>query len=168
MSDIQAPAVIEDLRRLEPDPELVYGAPILCPELFDVPWMGTRGIHYGRLPQYRGKRITLWEMYHAESGAGDTLQRMNRGLDTGQIVKRGAVEIGSRSRNAVWRRLESLGLDLYIAAILAMRDGTADPRPQEGPKGRLFRDPPPRLVMALWWRQLRKTLLGTRSRRAPG
>jgi hypothetical protein len=158
--DIHAPEVIEAVRALAPDLGLVYGAPILRPELFELPRLGTLGIHHGRVPQYRGKKTTFWEMYHGEPSAGVTIQLINRGLDTGHIVKEGVVPIGSRSRAAVWRDVERLGLDLYVEAILRMRDGTAAPRPQEGPKGPLFRDPPLRLVLALWWRQTLKALLG--------
>jgi folate-dependent phosphoribosylglycinamide formyltransferase PurN len=158
--DIHATETLAAVRAARPDLGLVYGSPILKPELFEIPSAGTLGVHHGTLPRYRGKKTTFWEMYHDEPTAGVTIQLINRGLDTGQIVKEGSVRVGARSRTEVWRRLEDLGLDLYLEAILAMKAGTARPRPQEGERGPLFRDPPVSLVIALAIRQLRRKLTG--------
>jgi folate-dependent phosphoribosylglycinamide formyltransferase PurN len=164
VTDIHAPDVLAEIRALAPDLGVLYGAPILRPELFEIPAEGTLGIHHGALPRYRGKKTTFWEMYHGEPTAGVTIQLINRGLDTGSTVNEGSVPIGSRSRGAVWRDLEHMGLDLYVDAILQVREGTSVPRAQEGPKGPLFRDPPLRLILALWWRQTLKSVL----KRSPG
>ena len=161
MEDIHAPEVLGLVRELGPDLGLIYGSPILKPELFEIPKHGTLGIHHGSLPKYRGRKTTFWEMYEGEEVAGVTIQRVNRGLDTGEIVQEGRVRIGSRSRSRVWRELEDLGLELYLRAILEVRNGTARYRPQEGPKGGLYRDPPPSLILRLWWRQLCKRMRGT-------
>jgi hypothetical protein len=156
--DIHHESVLARVRLLAPDLGLVYGSPILRAELFEIPTMGTLGIHHGTLPRYRGKKTTFWEMYEGEGRAGVTIQLINRGLDTGEIVREGSVEIGARTRSAVWKELEELGLDLYERAVTDMRTGTAAPRPQLGQRGPLYRDPPAKLVMALWWRQLLKRM----------
>jgi folate-dependent phosphoribosylglycinamide formyltransferase PurN len=155
VSDIHAPEVLDYVRSLDPDLGLVYGSPILQPELFTIPALGTLGIHHGTLPRYRGKKTTFWEMYHGETHAGVTIQRIERGLDAGAIVEQGRVPIGHRSRRRVWSELEALGVDLYVRAILKVRDGTATYVPQAGPGYALCRDPSLRRVIGLWWRQLR-------------
>jgi folate-dependent phosphoribosylglycinamide formyltransferase PurN len=152
--DIHSPAVLERVRRLEPDLGLIYGSPVLRPALFEIPACGTLGIHHGKLPQYRGKKTTFWAMYNGEATAGVTIQRVNAGLDTGEIVKEGAVPVAGRSYRAVWRDLEALGLDLYLEAILAVRAGTATYRPQSGPKGKLYRDPTIGDLWRFWMRHL--------------
>lgn len=154
--DIHAANVLAEVQALEPDLGLVYGSPILKPALFEIPAYGTLGIHHGKVPQYRGKKTTFWAMYNGEKTAGVTIQKINAGLDTGQIVKSGEVPIGSRSRSQVWNNLEALGLDLYIQAILEVKEGTANFKPQEGPKGRLYRDPEFRQILELWWIQTKK------------
>lgn len=158
--DIHDPEVLQKVKDLKPDLGLSYGSPILEASLFEIPGQGTLGIHHGSLPKYRGKKTTFWEMYEGEEEAGVTIQKINRGLDTGEIVLEGRVRIGARSRASVWRELEDLGLDLYLKAILQVRNGIAQFREQEGPTGILYRDPPPKAIVRLWWKQLRKRLGG--------
>jgi methionyl-tRNA formyltransferase len=135
---------------------LIYGSPILKPALFEIPTYGTLGIHHGQVPQYRGKKTTFWAIYHGEPAAGVTIQKINAGLDTGQIVNSGQVLIGRRSYGTVWGEVLALGLDLYVEAILQVRAGTAVYRPQAGPKGKLYRDPKPADIVRFWLRQLRR------------
>ncbi len=158
VSDIHDPLVLERVRSLEPDLGLVYGSPILKPKLFEIPTLGTLGIHHGKLPQYRGNKTMFWAMYHGETTAGVTIQKINAGLDTGSIVKEGEALIGRRSQRKVWRDLEAIGLDLYIKAILEVRDGTAEFRPQTGPKGKLYRNPKPADFLQFWFRQMKRRL----------
>jgi glycosyltransferase involved in cell wall biosynthesis len=139
--DLHDPRVAAELAALQPDLGLSYGSPILRPAIFSLPSRGSLGIHHGRLPAYRGKKTAFWAMLRGESEAGVTIQRLNAKLDGGEIVREGAVAIGRRSHGAVWRRLEALGLDLYLEAILAVGDGTARFEPPRGTKGPLFRDP---------------------------
>ena len=154
VSDIHAPEVLEHVRTLTPDLGLIYGSPILKPELFTIPTLGTLGIHHGTLPKYRGKKTTFWEMFHGETHAGVTIQNVNRGLDAGEVVEAGRVRIGSRSRRRVWFEIESLGVDLYVKAILDIREGAAVFAPQLGPRYILCRDPSPGQLLRLWYRQL--------------
>lgn len=139
--DIHDPEVVRWIRDLRPDLGLVYGSPILKPELFEIPSLGTLGIHHGKVPEYRGNKTLFWAMYNGEPAAGVTIQKINAGLDTGLIVKEGAVPIGRRTQGSVRRDLESLGLDLYLEAILEVAEGRATFRPQTGPKGKLYRNP---------------------------
>ena len=157
--DIHAAAVLEQVRALDPDLGLIYGSPIIKPDLFEIPGLGTFGIHHGKVPAYRGNKTTFWAMYNGEPAAGVTIQKINAGLDTGRIVLEGEVPIGSRSYGVVWRDLESLGLDLYIQAILRAKEGTAVYRPQAGLKGKLYRNPGPGEMLRFWSRQLKKRLL---------
>jgi folate-dependent phosphoribosylglycinamide formyltransferase PurN len=161
VSDIHAEGVLEAVRALKPDLGLIYGSPILKPALFEIPMRGTLGIHHGKVPEYRGKKTTFWAMYNGEPTAGVTIQKVNAGLDTGQIVKEGEVLIGRRSLRAVWTELEALGLDLYIEAIIEVKAGTATFRPQVGKKGKLCRDPKPGDVLRFWRRQLRHRVCGS-------
>jgi folate-dependent phosphoribosylglycinamide formyltransferase PurN len=150
--DIHAVEVLEQLRALKPDLGLIYGSPILKPVLFEIPALGTLGIHHGKMPEYRGKKTTFWAAYNGEETAGVTIQRINAGLDTGSIVKQGEVPIGNRSLNAIWNELERLGLDLYLQAILEVKQGTAGYKSIPGIRGKVYRDP--KLVHILrFWRQ---------------
>ncbi len=139
--DIHAVHVLEQVRMLEPDLGLIYGSPILKPELFEIPELGTLGIHHGKVPEYRGNKTTFWAMYNGEPAAGVTIQKVNKGLDTGSIVKTGEVKAYRRAYQTVFRELEALGLGLYIQAILEVKHGVAEFTPQTGAKGKAYRNP---------------------------
>lgn len=156
VADIHAPAVVERVRRLEPDLAVIYGGPILKPELFEIPRFGTLSIHHGRLPEFRGKKTSFWEMYEGRPTAGVAIQRIEAGLDTGAIVTEGEVPIGDKSYLRVWREVQDLGVTLYLDAILQIKRGTGSIRPQGGVRGRLYRDPSWFPMLRLGWRQMRK------------
>lgn len=153
VSNIHADEVLARVRKLEPDLGLIYGSPILKPELFEIPRKGTLGIHHGKLPAYRGKKTTFWAMYNGEKTVGLTIQKVNAGLDTGEIVQEGEVIIGRGSRRSVWHELEKLGLDRYIQAILEVKAGTAVFKPFPGKKGKLYRDPRFGDLLRFWLRR---------------
>jgi methionyl-tRNA formyltransferase len=153
--DLHAEPVLDRVRALDADLGLIYGSPILKPRLFQIPRLGTLGIHHGKMPQYRGKKTTFWAMYNGEETAGVTIQLVNAGIDTGQIIQRGEVRIGRKSIAEVRHELEELGFTLYVQAILDLKRGVARLVPESGPKGKLYKDPRLGDFVRFWWRQLR-------------
>jgi folate-dependent phosphoribosylglycinamide formyltransferase PurN len=158
VTNIHAQPVLEQVCALEPDLGLIYGSPILKPELFEIPRLGTLGIHHGKVPEYRGNKTVFWAMYNGDPVAGVTIQKVNKGLDTGSIVKTGEVKADRRSYQAVVHELESLGLDLYIQAILDVKHGVAEFKPQSGVKGKLYRNPKPGHFLKFWSKQIKRRL----------
>ena len=156
VTDIHAQNILEQMCALEPDLGLIYGSPILKPELFEIPRRGTLGIHHGKVPEYRGNKTTFWAMYNGERVAGVTIQKVNRGLDTGSIVKTGEVSTQGRTYQTVVHELEKLGLDLYMQAILEVKHGTAEYKPQSEAKGKLYRNPKPGDFLKFWGRQIKR------------
>ena len=154
VENIHAQHVLRQVQSLEPDLGLIYGSPILKPELFEIPKLGTLGIHHGKVPEYRGNKTTFWMMYNGEQHAGVTIQKVNKGLDTGKVVKTGAVSTQGRAYRVVVRELEMIGLDLYMQAILEVKHGIAAYKPQTGAKGRLYRNPTPSDFIKFWGRQI--------------
>jgi folate-dependent phosphoribosylglycinamide formyltransferase PurN len=175
--DIHSPEVLQSVRRQAPDLGLVYGAPILKPALFAIPTFGTLGIHHGTLPEYRGKKTTFWELYNGEKTAGVAIQRINEGLDTGVVVVSGSVEVAGRSLRAVWRDLEELGRELFVAAIPAAVANESSAIPERGSvsgpsdgKRTLYSDPKARDILSyIWKRRILRTTGATQTSRAtPG
>jgi folate-dependent phosphoribosylglycinamide formyltransferase PurN len=156
--DIHAQNILERIRTLEPDLGLIYGSPILKPELFEIPRLGTLGIHHGKVPEYRGNKTAFWAMYNGEPVAGVTIQKVNKGLDTGSIVKTGEVKAYRRAYQAVFHELEALGLELYIQAILEVKRGVAEFKSQSGVKGKVYRNPKLVDFFRFWGRQLKRRL----------
>jgi methionyl-tRNA formyltransferase len=157
-ADIHAEENLARVRQLQPDLGLVYGGPILKPELFTLPALGTLGIHHGKVPQYRGKKTTFWAMYNGEASVGVTIQLINAGVDAGMIVERGEVPTAGKWLPRVSRELEELGFQLYLQGVIALKRGTAAPVPQSGPKGKLYRDPSAADLLRFWLRQILRRL----------
>jgi folate-dependent phosphoribosylglycinamide formyltransferase PurN len=156
--DIHAQHILEQVSALKPDLGLIYGSPILKPELFEIPRLGTLGIHHGKVPEYRGNKTAFWAMYNGEPVAGVTIQKVNKGLDTGSIVKTGEVRSHRRAYPAVFHELEALGLELYIQAILEVKRGVAEFKPQSGVKGKVYRNPKLGDFIRFWGRQFKRRL----------
>lgn len=158
--DIHAADVLKQVSDLRPDLGLIYGSPILKPALFEIPAYGTLGIHHGKVPKYRGNKTTFWAMYNGEEVAGVTIQKINAGLDTGEIVKEGEVIIANRLLGSVMRELERLGLELYLQAIMEVKEGTATFRAQLGEKDKLYLNPKLHDLLRFWamqlWRQVKR------------
>jgi folate-dependent phosphoribosylglycinamide formyltransferase PurN len=154
VADLHAESTLERVRSLNPDLGLIYGGPILKPRLFQIPRLGTVGIHHGKMPLYRGKKTTFWAMYNGEETAGVTIQRVNAGIDTGQIIRRGEVRIERRSVGKVTHELEELGFNLYVQGILDLKRGVAQFVPESGAKGKLYKDPKLGDFVRFWWWQL--------------
>jgi methionyl-tRNA formyltransferase len=158
VKNIHAHKVLQQVCELEPDLGLIYGSPILKPELFEIPRLGSLGIHHGKVPEYRGNKTTFWAIYNGEQVAGVTIQKVNSGLDTGGIVKAGEVTAYRRTYSTVVRELEELGLDLYIQAILDVKRGVAVFTPQPNGKGKLYRNPKLGDFLRFWGKQMRRFL----------
>jgi len=148
--DIHAEEVLERVRSLKPELGLIYSSPILKPQLFEIPSYGTLGIHHGKVPEYRGKKTTFWAMYNGEKTVGVTIQKINPGLDTGDIVQAGELPIIGRSLRSVWKELELLGFYLFIQSILEIKNKTATYSPQIGKKGKLYKDPKLGDILRFW------------------
>ena len=157
--DLHAPEVLARVREWQPDLGAVYGAPILRPALFGIPPLGTYGIHHGRVPEYRGRKTTFWEIYNGEEVAGVTIQRINAGIDTGDVVRSGEVPIGSKGYGRVERETQELGLRLFVEAILDARAARSAGISQRAFAGRHYAQPTAADFLRLWMR-----LLGRRFR----
>jgi hypothetical protein len=162
--DLHSGNLLDSIRELNTDLGLVYGGPVLRPELYSLPRLGSLGIHHGLTPGYRGKKTTFWAIYNGEENVGVTIQKIGDDLDRGAIVAEGQISIGRAPLPVVTARLRRLGLDLYLQAVLDVRDGTAVFRPQVAGTSGLYRDPSTTDILRFWWRYFARLI--KRARRA--
>ena len=152
VNQIHSPDTLELVRNLKPALGLVYGGPILRPDLFSIPSLGTLGIHHGKVPHYRGKKTTFWAMYHGEPDVGVIIQKIGADLDAGDIVKQANIAVGRQPLPRIRKRLDDIGLDLYVSAVVAVLDGSANYLRQPvsaGPR-RFFKDPTAVDIARFW------------------
>lgn len=106
---------------------IALGAPILKEALYGLPRLGTINLHKGRLPDYRGMPPAFWEMRAGEKSVGCTVHQVAAGLDTGNILLEGEVEVDKFSTLAgVRNKLHRLGVELVVQAVERIASGTAE------------------------------------------
>jgi peptidoglycan/xylan/chitin deacetylase (PgdA/CDA1 family) len=142
----EARHLLEDLR---PDLGVALGAPILKPDVFTVPRLGTINLHKGKLPDYRGMPPAFWEISDGQSSVGCTVHRVDEKLDTGAIIVEATVPVEKYSTPEGLRiRLDAIGNRLVVEAIGNLAAGTEASREQYG-QGRTNTRPPLRVERRL-------------------
>lgn len=110
---------------------IAYGK-IFPQALIDVFPRGVINVHYSLLPRYRGATPLETALLWNEPIIGVTLQRMVLQLDAGDILAQKYFQIGMFETAKFLRpKLVALGVDLLVAHLPAVADGTAEFTPQE-------------------------------------
>jgi hypothetical protein len=142
--DMHAPESLQFVRDLQSDLGLVYSAPILKPELFEIPRLGSINIHQRKVPEYRGGGpIGLWELLDGQAEIGVTVHRVAQKVDTGAIINATTIAIEPfDTLRSLALKADVIGSDLLVRSIADFARGTIKERPQEG-AGKTFRNPQP-------------------------
>lgn len=112
---------------------LSIGGPILKPATFAAPSHGTINLHQGKLPEYRGMPPAFWELWNGEREVHVSVHRVEAGLDTGAVIRTGAVPVEQYSTPAGVRvRLDAISPALVCAAVQDILSGAARERAQSG------------------------------------
>ena len=86
---INSVEVQQRLRALAPDLILVSGAPILRPDVFRIPRLGTLNLHVGISPDYRGMHTIVTPLQRRDfAHVGATIHFVSEGVDDGPAVVR--------------------------------------------------------------------------------
>ncbi len=110
---------------------IAYGK-IFPQALIDVFPNGVINVHYSLLPRYRGATPLETALIWNEPIIGVTLQRMVLQLDAGDILAQKYIQIGMFETAKFLRpKLVALGVDLLVAHLGAVANGTAEFTPQE-------------------------------------
>lgn len=128
-----SPDFIETLRHLAPDVFLVvaYGA-ILRQQVLDIPRLGCYNLHAGLLPQYRGAAPIQRCIMDGATMSGNTVIRMDAGMDTGDIVKVSHVPIpADMTAGELSVALAAGGGDILMETLKELQAGTAQFTPQD-------------------------------------
>jgi len=112
-------SVQEQLLSLRPDAIVVAAyAQLLPSNVLSIPHYGCLNIHASLLPRYRGGAPVHWAVMNGDSETGVTIMRMDRGLDTGDILLQDSISIGEEDTSGdVTTRLSLLGAKLIVDAL---------------------------------------------------
>ncbi|MEE1011395.1 MAG: methionyl-tRNA formyltransferase [Acutalibacteraceae bacterium] len=118
----------------EADPELcivvAYGK-ILPKEILEYPKYGCINIHASLLPKLRGAAPIQWSVINGFDKTGVTSMQMDEGLDTGDMLIKGELEIGeNETAGELHDRLSQLGAEVLEKTIIALEKGELKPEKQ--------------------------------------
>ncbi len=125
---------LEVLKDIAPDCIVVvaYGQ-ILPREILELPKYGCVNVHASLLPQYRGAAPIQRCIQYGETVSGVTTMYMAEGLDTGDMIKKLAVEITPDMTGSHLHDLLAMtGAKLLVETLEDIENGIADRIPQSG------------------------------------
>lgn len=130
------------LKSLSADLGIALSAPILKPELFELPRLGTINLHKGHLPDYRGMPPAFWELKNNEKSVGCTVHRVEAGLDSGDILLAQHIAVDRYSTvSGMQMKLHQLGVNMVIDAVRLISEEKAL-FTRQPPGGKVYRRPP--------------------------
>ncbi len=101
---------------------------ILPEEILKLPRFGCVNIHASLLPKYRGAGPIQWAIINGEKITGVTIQQMEKGLDTGDILFKTEVEIAPReTADTLHDKLAAAGAKLIVEALPQIEAGEVTP-----------------------------------------
>ncbi len=121
------------LEDLAPDVIVVAAFGQILPErILNLPPYGCINVHASLLPKYRGAAPIQWAVIDGEKETGITIMYMEKGLDTGDMIKKASVAIDPKETGAsLHDKLAALGGPLLLEALTELEEGRADPQPQK-------------------------------------
>lgn len=130
---VRSAAFLEFVRGAAPEAIVVVAfGQILPPALLDLPPRWCINLHASLLPAYRGAAPIARAIMAGEERTGLTTMRMDRGLDTGDILMRRDCSIGpEETAGELTARLAVLGAGLLVETLEAHALGSLHPSPQE-------------------------------------
>lgn len=132
-ASVKDPSFVATLEEAAPDALVVVAfGRLLPPAVLDAAPHGAINVHFSLLPALRGAAPVAWALARGARETGVTTFRLDRGLDTGDVLLQRAVPILPREHApALLARLAILGSELLLATLDALAAGAVTPRPQD-------------------------------------
>jgi len=111
---------------------VAYGL-ILPQTVLDAPRHGCLNIHASLLPRWRGAAPIHRAIMAGDAQTGVCIMQMEAGLDTGPVLQRATLDIGSEETTGdLHDRLAALGASQIVSALVDLDSLTPVPQPDEG------------------------------------
>ncbi len=130
---IKESSEVEKLRTIDADIYVVAAfGQILSKEILDIPKYGCINVHASLLPKYRGAAPIQWAIADGQKVTGVTIQQMNEGVDTGDIISSAKVPIDDdETGGSLFDKLMNEGMKLLVDTLDLIEKGEAKPVPQD-------------------------------------
>ena len=96
-----------------------------------LPPLGCINVHASLLPELRGASPIQHAILSGKNVTGVTIMQMGEGLDTGDMLAKREIEIGSLTGGQLHDRLAHLGGELLTETLPRLENGTIVPEPQD-------------------------------------
>ena len=123
---------VEFLRKYEADIFVVAAfGQILPKSILDMPKYGCINVHASLLPKYRGAAPIQWAVINGDAVTGVTIQQMDIGVDTGDIIVTKELAIADdETGGGLFDKLAVVGAEACLEAMEQFANGTATRTPQ--------------------------------------
>ncbi|WP_317368070.1 methionyl-tRNA formyltransferase [uncultured Tyzzerella sp.] len=124
---------VKELKSLNADLFVVvaYGQ-ILSEEVLNIPKYGCINVHGSLLPKYRGAAPIQWAIINGEEKTGVTIQYMEKGVDTGDMILKEEIVIEkTETYKTLYDKMSVVGAEALIKAIYLIETGNAKPEKQD-------------------------------------
>ena len=123
---------VEYLKKYDADIMVVAAfGQILPKSILDMPKYGCINVHASLLPKYRGAAPIQWAVINGDPITGVTIQQMDIGVDTGDIILTKELAIAEdETGGGLFDKLAVVGAKACVEAMAQIADGTATRTPQ--------------------------------------
>lgn len=130
---IKAAEEVDILRGIDADIYVVAAfGQILSGEILDLPKFGCINVHASLLPEYRGAAPIQWAIYDGKEYTGVTIQQMNEGVDTGDIISSERVDISpDETGESLFIKLKDAGAKLIVRTLADIEENRVEPVMQD-------------------------------------
>lgn len=130
---IRARESVDELRTISADIFVVAAfGQILSQEILDMPRYGCINVHASLLPKYRGAAPIQWAVINGDTYSGVTIQQMNAGVDTGDILYTRKYRLKEdETGESLFDALTALGGEALKEALRLLEQGKLEPVPQD-------------------------------------
>jgi methionyl-tRNA formyltransferase len=127
------PELRSRLEAIQPDAIIVVAYGRIIPDwMLQLPRWGNLNLHASLLPKYRGAAPIQWAVANGETVTGATTMRLDRGLDTGDILLQRTLAIEpDQTADQLFRVLAESGASLMLETLQGLEAGTIHPVPQD-------------------------------------
>lgn len=124
---------IDELKKYDPDIIIVVAfGQIVSKEILDMPRYGCVNVHASLLPKYRGAAPIQWAVINGDEMTGVTTQRMDVGVDTGDIIETAQLRIAEdETGGSLFDKLAMIGARLCVSTMEKIEKGEATYTPQK-------------------------------------
>lgn len=130
--NLKSAEFLEDLKKFEPDLNVVVAFRILPEAVFGLPKFGSMNLHGSLLPEYRGAAPINWAIINGETITGLTTFLLQKKVDTGDIIMKREIVIEPEDDfGSLHDKMSLVGAELLLESIDALEQGGIKAIPQD-------------------------------------